>query len=97
MAQHEARLSGRSPAVLALGDLYVRPADPNRDSFHEHRAASDIRLRNIFQFRGARFLWLYSDRSHHIVSFITPLGGRFAPLLRLQSRKAQIQISFAIP
>src|SRR5437763_15455785 len=77
-------------AVLALGDLHVSPADSNRDAFHEHRAGAEIGLRNIFQLCGARFLWLYRDRFHPFVTFITPLGGRFAPLLRLQSRKAQI-------
>src|SRR5262247_3061346 len=97
MAQYEARLSGRSPAVLALGDLHVCPADPNRNSLHEHRAVSEIGLRNIFQLSGVRFLWFYRDRFHHVVSFIKPLGGRFGLSLRLQSRTARIQISFAIP
>src|SRR5262249_52176211 len=90
MAQYEARLSWRSPAVLALSGLQICPADPNRYRFHEHRPASEIRLRNIFEFCRARFLRFYRDRFHCL--FITPLCGRFAPLLQLQSRKAQTQI-----
>src|SRR5262245_29395106 len=96
MAQYKALLSGRSPAVLARGDFHVCAADRDRDCFDKHRTVSKIGLREIFELCGARFSWFYCDRFHDVVSFIKPLGGSIAALLRLQSRQAQTQISFVI-
>ena len=48
MTEYEARLSRRSPAVLALDDLDVRPTNADGNGFHEDRTFMHIRLRNIF-------------------------------------------------
>ncbi len=49
MAEHEARLAGRSPAVLALHDLDVRPTNADGNGFHEDRALMGVRFRKIFE------------------------------------------------
>lgn len=56
MAQHEARLARRGPAVLPLHDLDIGSADADSDGFHEHRAFVRVRLRDILQPCGSRFL-----------------------------------------
>jgi hypothetical protein len=69
MAQHEARLSGRCPAVFAIGNLDVGPANADGDGFHEDRSFAHIGLRNRLQKRAARFLWFYSNSFHLVVCF----------------------------
>ena len=68
MAQHEARLSRRGPAVLPLHDLDIGPADPDGDGFHEHRAVTHIRLRDLLQPCGPRLLRFYRDGFHMVPS-----------------------------
>ena len=54
VAEHEARLAGRRPAVLALDDLDVGAADADGDGFHENRTVARVGLRNVLQAADSR-------------------------------------------
>ena len=64
VAQYEARLAGRRPAVLPLHDLDVGPADADGDGFDKYRALACVGLGDILQPCGPRLLRLYGNRLH---------------------------------
>ena len=71
VAEHEALLPGWGPAVFSLDDLDVGPADADGDRFDEHRAVAHIRLRDVFEPRGARLLRFDGDRFHVCVLLVS--------------------------
>ena len=68
MAQHEARLARRRPAVFPLDDLDVRSTDTDGDGFHEDRALAHIGLRKIFVPGCPGLFGFYSNRFHDVTS-----------------------------
>ena len=64
MAQHQARLAGRRPAVLPFHDFHVGPTDPDSDGSHQDRTIAHVRLGDVFQLCRSRFLRLNRDGLH---------------------------------
>jgi hypothetical protein len=62
--EHQARLALRSPAVLSFYDLDVGPAHADRDRLHQHRPATHVRLRDVFQTCSVRFVRFDRNRLH---------------------------------
>ena len=57
-----------SPAVLALGDLDVRPADADGHGFHEDRALAGVGLGDVLEPGGPGLAGLDCDRLHDVAS-----------------------------
>ena len=68
VAEDEARLAGRSPAVLPLDDLDVGPADADGDGLHEDRPLRRARFRNLLQPGGPGLAGLHGDGFHALIS-----------------------------
>jgi len=66
VAEDEAVVPGRRPAVLPLGDLDVRPADADGDGFDEDRALADLRLGDLFEAGGAGLHRFDGDGLHAV-------------------------------
>ena len=64
MPEHEARLSGGRPAVLALHDLDVGAADADRDGLDEDRALVRVGFGDVFELRGLGLERKYGDGFH---------------------------------
>ena len=62
--EHQARLARRRPAVLALDDLDVRPADADGDGLDEHRPVVRVRLGDVLEARGLGLVWFDGDGLH---------------------------------
>ena len=70
VAQHQARRARGRPAVLALDDLDVGPADPDGDRLDEDRALVDLGLRDLFAAGGSRLHRLDGDGFHSLAPFL---------------------------
>jgi len=68
MAEYQARRAWRSPAVFALDNLDVRPANADSHGFNQDRAFTHIRLWNLFVPGGPGCFRFYSNRFHHVTS-----------------------------
>ena len=68
VAEHEARVARGGPAVLALGDLDVRPADADGHGLHEDRALARVGLGNVLEPGGPGLPGLDGDRLHEVAS-----------------------------
>src|SRR5258706_16296167 len=75
VAQHEARLARRRPAVFPLYDLDVGPADADGDGFYKYRALACVGLGDVLQPCCPRLLRLYGNRLH----LVTSCCGRVPP------------------
>ena len=65
--EHEARLALGGPAVLALHDLDVGPADADRDGFHEDRPVARVGLGDVFEARAPRLARFDGDGLHRVL------------------------------
>src|SRR5262249_20165861 len=72
--EHEPGLAERGPSVLALHDLAVGPADPDRDRLDEDRAVADVGLGHVLEPRRPRLLRLERDRLHRFLFAAPPEG-----------------------
>jgi hypothetical protein len=64
MPQYQARLARGGPAVLALHDPDLGPANAHGNGFYEDRAATHVRLGDVFQACGLRLVRFYGDGLH---------------------------------
>ena len=79
VTEHEARLTWRGPAVLALHNLDVGAADPDRNRFDQDRPVARVGFGDLFQARGLGLVRFDGDGLH--------MGSSLQPGLSLRSAR----------
>jgi len=64
MADDEALMSGRRPAIMAIDDLVIGAANAERERAHQNRAIALRRRRHIFELNGIGLAGLDGKRAH---------------------------------